>query len=50
MAGSVVAPGYFHDVASSLLLYEDDMMVIAKTKARLEDITDLLYERFRAAT
>jgi len=51
MTGSVTAPGYFfsEDYTASLLLYVDDMMIIAKTKEHLDQITDLLYNRFRAA-
>jgi hypothetical protein len=50
MAGSVTAPGYFKDshTLAALLLYVDDMMVIAKTRERLNEITDSLYKRFRA--
>jgi len=50
VGGSVTAPGYFFlkDHTASLLLCVDDMMVIAKTKEHLKEITDSLYKRFRA--
>jgi hypothetical protein len=48
LKASIAAPGFFFGDSVFLLLYVDDIMLMADSIDRLNQICDSLYKRFRA--
>jgi hypothetical protein len=48
LKASIAAPGFFFGDGVFLLLYVDDIMLMADSIDRLNQICDSLYKRFRA--